>query len=79
MIVLACQISRVSRLCDSWFKMTMNYQMMVERCPNLKEEVGGLIPDCEFSSLLDEKFARWSTASCALALALACWPSFSKK
>ena len=26
---------------------------MVERCPNLKEEVGGSIPDCEFSSLLN--------------------------
>jgi hypothetical protein len=28
-------------------KMTLNYWMMVERYPNIKEEVGGLIPDCE--------------------------------
>ena len=34
---------------------TLNYWMMVERCPNLKEEVGGLIPGCEISSLLDKK------------------------
>ena len=26
---------------------------MVERYPNLKEEVGDLIPDCETSSLID--------------------------
>jgi hypothetical protein len=57
--------------------MTLNYQMMVERYPNLKEEVGGSIRDCEISSLLDKKFARWSTAS--YALALACRPSFSQK
>jgi hypothetical protein len=43
--------------------------MMVERYPNFKEEVGGSIPGYEMSSLLDEKLARWSTASCALALA----------
>jgi hypothetical protein len=35
--------------------MTPNYWMMVERYPNLKEEVGGSIPDCEISSLLDKK------------------------
>jgi hypothetical protein len=29
--------------------------MMVERYPNLKEEVGSLIPGCEISSLLDKK------------------------
>ena len=29
--------------------------MMVERYPNLEEEVGGLIPDYEISSLLDQK------------------------
>jgi hypothetical protein len=33
--------------------------MMVERYPNLKKDVGGLIPDCEMSSLLDRKLARW--------------------
>jgi hypothetical protein len=30
--------------------MTLNYEMMVERYPNLKEEVGGSNPDCEISS-----------------------------
>ena len=34
----------------------------------LKEEVGGPIPGYEISSLPDGKLARWSTASCALAL-----------
>ena len=43
--------------------------MMVEMYPNLKEEVGGSIPGCEISSLLDIRLARWSTASCALTLA----------
>jgi hypothetical protein len=35
--------------------MTLNYWMMVERYPNLKEEVGGSIPSCEISSLLINK------------------------
>jgi hypothetical protein len=48
---------------------------MVERYPNFKEEVGASIPDCEISSLPDEKLARWSTAS--YALVLACRPSVS--
>ena len=58
---------------------SLNYLMMVERYPNLKEEVGGSIPNCEISSLLDRKLARWSSAS--YALALACRPSgfFKKK
>ena len=30
--------------------MTINYWMMVERYPNLKEEVGGSILGCEISS-----------------------------
>ena len=51
--------------------------MIVGRYLNLKEEVGRSIPGCEISSLLDEKLATWSTASCALALA--CWSSLSKK
>jgi hypothetical protein len=51
---------------------TLNYRMMVERYPNVKDEVGGSIPGCEISSLCDRKVAMWSTASCALALA--CWP-----
>ena len=29
--------------------------MTVERYPNLEEEVGGSIPECEISSLLDKK------------------------
>jgi len=49
--------------------MTLNYRMMVERYPDLKQEVGGLIPGCEISSLPDGNLARWSTASYALALA----------
>jgi hypothetical protein len=49
--------------------MTLNSQMMVEKYPNLKEEVGGSIPDCEISSLYDGKVAKWSPASYALALA----------
>ena len=49
--------------------MTVKYRMMVERYPNLKEEVGSRIPGCEISSLLDGIVVRWSTTSCALALA----------
>ena len=37
------------------------------RYPNLKEKVGGSIPGCEISSLLDRN------------LALASWPFVSKK
>jgi hypothetical protein len=52
--------------------------MMMKRYPNLKKEVGGSIPNCEISSLLDKKkLAKWSVASCALALA--CRSSVSKK
>ena len=58
-------------------EMTRNYRVMVERYPNLNEDVGGSIPGCEISSLLDRKLARWSTASCALDLV--CRPSASKK
>jgi hypothetical protein len=38
-----------------WYETTLNNWMMVERYyPNLKEEgVGGSIPGCEISSLLD--------------------------
>ena len=44
----------------------------MERYQNLKEEVDDSVPGYEISSLqtlLDGKLARWSTASCALALA----------
>jgi len=51
--------------------------MMVERYPNLKEEVGGSIFTCEISSLLHKKLARWSIVYCALTLASR--PSVSKK
>ena len=51
--------------------------MMVERYPNLKEEVGGSIPSYEISSLHEGKLARWSTVSYALALAYR--PTVSKK
>ena len=57
--------------------MTLNYWMMVERYPTLKNEVDGSIPDCETSYLLDIELASWPTASCALTLA--CRPSVSKK
>jgi hypothetical protein len=58
--------------------MTLNYWMMVvERYPNLKEEVGGAILGCEIFSLLDIKLVRWSSASCALASE--CRPSISQK
>jgi hypothetical protein len=39
-------------------KMTLNFWMMVERYPNLKEEVGGSIPGCEISSLLGKKTCK---------------------
>jgi hypothetical protein len=43
--------------------------MMVDRFSNLKEEVVGSIPGYEVSSPSDGKLVKWSTASCALALA----------
>jgi hypothetical protein len=61
----------------SWSETTLNYRTMVERYPNLKEEVGDSNPDCEISSLHDEKFVRWSTAS--YTLTLTCQPSVSNK
>jgi hypothetical protein len=41
--------------------MTLTFWMMVEGYPNLK--VGGSIPNCGISSLLDKELARWSTPS----------------
>ena len=56
--------------------MTLNYRMMVERYyPNLKENVTGSNPGCEYTSLPDEKLVKWSTASHALVLT--CQPSIS--
>ena len=40
-----------------WTETTLNY-WMVERYPNLKEEVGSSIPGCEISSLLDIKLVK---------------------
>jgi hypothetical protein len=59
----------------NWSEMTLNYRMVVERYPNLKEGIGGSNPDCEISSLHDVKLVRWSTDSYALALAY--WSSVS--
>ena len=55
---------------------TQYYWMLVERYSNMKEAIGGSIPGCQISSLLDKILARWSTTSCALALA--CRPSMWK-
>ena len=59
-----------------WSETTLNYGMMVEKYPNLKEEVAGSNLGCEISSLPNGVFARWSTASCALALT--CLPYVSE-
>jgi hypothetical protein len=50
--------------------------MMVERYPHLKEDIGGSNFGCEVSSLPDGRLARWSTASCALAIT--CQPFVSE-
>jgi hypothetical protein len=39
-------------------KSDLNYRTMVERNPDLKEEIGGFIPGYDISSLLDEELAR---------------------
>ena len=44
--------------------MTLKYWMMVERYPNLKEQVGGLIPGCEISSLLDRNLVLALSTFC---------------
>ena len=71
-IWIMCEIWQCKSL-HCWSKMALNYWMMVERYPNLKEEVGGSFPGSEISSLLDRQLATWSIASCALVLA--CRPS----
>ena len=46
---------QIARTTSSWHDL---YVLVIMRClchPNLKEEVGGLIPDCEISSLVDKK------------------------
>ena len=49
--------------------------MMVERYPNLKEEVGGSIPGCEISSVLDKKDLQ----DCLLCFGVGMLASVSKK
>jgi hypothetical protein len=51
--------------------MTLNYRM-VERYPNLKEEVGGLNPNCEISSLPNGNLPGGQLPH--VLLALACRP-----
>jgi hypothetical protein len=60
-----------------WPETTLNYRIMMERYPDLKKEVSGSIPGCEMSSLPNGKLAKWSSASCVLALT--CRHSLSKK
>ena len=48
-LVILCK----SKWEHTWSETTLNYWMMVEGYPNIKEEVGCLIPGCEVSSLLD--------------------------
>ena len=57
----------------TWSETTLIYWMMVERYPNLKQE----IPGREVSSVIDRILVMCSIASCALALA--CWPFVSKR
>ena len=57
----------------TWSEITLNYWMMVERHPSLKEEVGGSVPGYEIFSLPGGRLARWSTAT--YALTMACFPS----
>ena len=68
-IITLLQIPIASKDHQMRSETTLNYWMMVERYPNLKEEVGGSISGCEISSLFDKELAKWSTASYALALA----------
>ena len=58
----------------NWFGMTLDSWMMMERYPNLKEEVGGPIPGCEISSLHDRELA-----SGPLSLVLWRWPVRSQE
>ena len=66
---ISCMLIIPHETYHEWSKTSLSYWMMVERYPNLKEEVGGSILGCEVFSLPDGKLARWSTTSCALALA----------
>ena len=46
--------------------MTLNYQMIVKWHSKLNDVIGGSNPGHEIISLLDEKLAKWSSASCVL-------------
>ena len=60
-----------------WSKTTLNYWMMVEEYPTLKEEVLAFrFPAMKSALCLTNYWYRWSTALCALAIA--CRPSVSK-
>ena len=37
-----------------WSETTLNYRIMLERYPSLKEKVGDSIPGCKISPLLDK-------------------------
>ena len=49
------QLPATPKVVEVWSETTLNYWMMVERYPNLKEEVGNSIPGYEIHSLLDSK------------------------
>jgi hypothetical protein len=55
MACIAIDKTSTEQSLSQWYEMTPNYWMMMERYPNLKEEVGSLISSCEMSSLLDKK------------------------
>jgi hypothetical protein len=45
-------------------EMTLNYWMIVERYPKRTEWLVVQLPAVKIISLVDEKLARWSSASC---------------
>ena len=59
----------VAKICPKWSKTTPNYWMMVERYPNLKEEVGGSILKCEYPLYLTKNLSSGHLLSGALAMA----------
>ena len=57
--------------------MTLNEWMMVERYPDLMEEVGNSVPGCEISSLLNTKFAK--LVNCLMCFGVGMAPFYLKK
>ena len=51
-------IFETMEVASCWSKTTLNYRMMMENYPNLKEEVRGSNPGCEISYVLD-RIWRW--------------------